>query len=132
MARAERRCYHVLRGNAEPVANRTDARRDAPSMTVDHVKARRHLSRRDPILKQLMKAVRPCTMRHEPDGFAALVRSIISQQISTRAAASIHERLLKSLGRRALRPAALLALSDETLRGAGLSAGKVRSLRDLA
>ena len=101
-------------------------------MTVDHVKAHRHLSRRDPVLKRLMAQVGPCTMRHEPDGFAALVRSIIAQQISTKAAASIHGRLLEALGRRGLRPAALLALSDEELRGAGLSASKVRSLRDLA
>jgi len=60
------------------------------------------------------------------------VRSIISQQISTRAAASIHARLLQALGRRGLRPAALLALSDDELRGAGLSGSKARSLRDLA
>jgi DNA-3-methyladenine glycosylase II len=101
-------------------------------MTVDHVKARRHLARRDPRLKGLIALVGPCTLRHEPDGFAALVRSIIAQQISTKAAASIHARLLEALGRRGLRPAALLALSDEQLRGAGLSASKVRSLRDLA
>src|SRR5262249_15666900 len=55
-----------------------------------------------------------------------------SQQISTKAAASIHARLLLALGRRGMRPAALLALSDEELRGAGLSASKARSLRDLA
>jgi DNA-3-methyladenine glycosylase II len=101
-------------------------------MPVDHVKARRHLARRDPVLRRLMAHVGPCTLRHEPDGFAALVRSIVSQQISTRAAASIHARLLQALGRRGLRPGALLALSDEELRGAGLSASKVRSLRDLA
>jgi DNA-3-methyladenine glycosylase II len=101
-------------------------------MTVDHVKARRHLARRDPVLKRLMAHVGPCTLRHEPDGFAALVRSIIAQQISTKAAASIHARLLLALGRRGLRPGALLALSDEELRGAGLSASKGRSLRDLA
>jgi DNA-3-methyladenine glycosylase II len=101
-------------------------------MTIDHVKARRHLTRRDPVLKQLIATVGACTLRYEPDGFAALVRSIVSQQISTRAAASIHGRLLAALGRRRLRPAALLALSDEELRGAGLSASKVLSLRDLA
>ena len=101
-------------------------------MTVDHVKARRHLARRDPVLKLLMAHVGPCTLRHEPDGFAALARSIIAQQISTKAAASIHARLLQALGRRGLRPGALLALSDEELRGVGLSASKARSLRDLA
>ncbi len=102
------------------------------AMTLDQTKARRHLARRDPVLKQLIAAVGPCTLRHEPDGFAALVRSIVAQQISTRAAASIHARLLAALGRRRVRPAALLALSDQELRAAGLSASKARSLRDLA
>jgi len=101
-------------------------------MTVDHTKARRHLARRDPILKRLMAHVGPCTLRHEPDGFAALVRSIIAQQISTRAAAAIQGRLLQALGAHGLQPAALLALADEDLRGAGLSASKARALRDLA
>src|SRR5262249_25820358 len=101
-------------------------------MPINHVTARRHLARRDPVLKRLMAHVGPCTLRYEPDGFAALARSIISQQISTKAAASIHARLLAALGRRGLRPAALLALSDEELRGAGLSSSKMRSLRDLA
>jgi DNA-3-methyladenine glycosylase II len=101
-------------------------------MPVDTAKARRHLSRRDPVLKLLMAAVGPCTLRHEPDGFAALLRSIISQQISTKAAASIHARLLATLGDGGLRPEALLALSDEQLRAAGLSSSKARSLRDLA
>jgi DNA-3-methyladenine glycosylase II len=101
-------------------------------MTIDYTKARRHLARRDAVLKRVMTAIGPCTLRHEPDGFAALVRSIIAQQISTKAAASIHARLLQALGRKRMRPAALLALSDDELRAAGLSASKVRSLRDLA
>jgi DNA-3-methyladenine glycosylase II len=101
-------------------------------MSVDHTKARRHLVRRDAVLRQLIGHVGPCTLRHEPDGFAALARSIISQQISTKAAAAIHGRLLETLGRRGLRPAALLALADDQLRAAGLSGSKARSLRDLA
>ena len=101
-------------------------------MTMDYTRARRHLSRRDPILKRLITHVGPCTLRYEPDGFVALARSIISQQISTRAALAIGGRLLQTLGDEGLRPAALLALSDEQLRAAGLSASKVRALCDLA
>jgi len=37
----------------------------------------------------LIRAVGPCTLRHETDHFAILVRSIISQQISTKAAIAI-------------------------------------------
>src|SRR5438067_857075 len=76
----------------------TRGARNDPHMTIDYAKARRHLARRDPKLKQLMAAIGPCTLRYEPDGFAALARSIVSQQISTRAAASIHARLLQTVG----------------------------------
>jgi DNA-3-methyladenine glycosylase II len=95
-------------------------------------KAQRHLSRRDPVLKRLVRLVGPCTLWFEPDGFAALVRCIIAQQISTRAARSIHDRLAVALAPAGIVPSALLAASDEALRGAGLSAAKARSLRDLA
>jgi DNA-3-methyladenine glycosylase II len=95
-------------------------------------KAQRHLSRRDPVLKRLVRLVGPCTLWFEPDGFAALARCIIAQQISTRAARSIHGRLAAALAPADVAPAALLTASDEVLRGAGLSAAKARSLRDLA
>jgi DNA-3-methyladenine glycosylase II len=94
--------------------------------------ARRHLSRRDPVLKRLSGAIGPCTLWHNPDGFVTLVRSIISQQISGRAAQSIGARLEQCLGPAGFAPGAILAATDETLRAAGLSAAKARSLRDLA
>src|ERR1700722_19675546 len=96
------------------------------------LKAQRHLSRKDSILKGLIRQVGPCTLRHDPDGFGVLVRSIISQQISTRAALAIGERLHKSLGRAGLKPTSILRASDDTLRAAGMSANKVRCLRELA
>jgi DNA-3-methyladenine glycosylase II len=95
-------------------------------------KAQRHLARRDPVLKRLIGLVGPCTLRHDPDHFAVLVRAIVSQQISTKAAASIGARLRQTLGRRGVRPAAILAASDEALRAAGLSTAKRLALRDLA
>lgn len=100
--------------------------------SLDYGKAHRHLSRRDTILRRLIREYGPCTLRSDPDGFGVLCRSIISQQISTKAAISITAKLLKVLGRRGLRPAAVAAASDEDLRGAGLSASKLRSLRDLS
>ena len=51
--------------------------------------ARRHLSRSDPILREVIRQIGPFTLQHNPDGFAVLVHSIISQQISTKAAAAI-------------------------------------------
>ena len=93
-------------------------------------KAQRHLARRDSVLRPLIRAVGPCTLKHSPDHFATLVRSIVSQQISTKAAIVIGNRLLEAVGR--FQPRRILAASDEALRAAGLSQGKRLSLRDLA
>jgi DNA-3-methyladenine glycosylase II len=95
-------------------------------------KAQRHLARRDPVLKQLVATIGPCTLTFNADRFGTLVRSIISQQISTKAALSIHAKLQTALGPDGVTPAAILAAADEHLRGAGLSASKTRSLRDLS
>jgi DNA-3-methyladenine glycosylase II len=64
--------------------------------------------------------------------FLSLARSIVGQQISVKAAASINARLLSLFGKRKPSPALLLSFSDEQLRRAGLSKGKVIYLRDLA
>jgi DNA-3-methyladenine glycosylase II len=93
-------------------------------------KAQRHLARRDPILKRLMKQIGPCTLTINPDGFSVLVRSIVSQQISSKAARSISGRLEESIG--GIVPKAVLGASDDTLRAAGLSVAKTRAVRDLA
>jgi DNA-3-methyladenine glycosylase II len=99
---------------------------------MDYLHAERHLKRRDAVLRNLIKSVGPCTLQHNPDGFQILARSIVSQQISTKAAKAISARLVAALGRGGLRPRAIMAASDETLLGAGLSRGKMLSLRDLA
>ncbi|MCI0638656.1 MAG: DNA-3-methyladenine glycosylase [Gemmataceae bacterium] len=98
----------------------------------DDPKIVRHLSRRDTVLKALIRQVGTCTLQVTPDGFAVLARSIISQQISTKAALAIAGRFIKALGRGGLRPKAVLKASEEIMREAGLSAMKVRSLKDLA
>jgi len=94
--------------------------------------AERYLGRRDPVLKKLMARIGPCTMRHDPDHFGVLARSIISQQISGKAAISIGAKVVRTLAPATLRPAAILATGDQALRSAGLSSNKTRSLRDLA
>jgi DNA-3-methyladenine glycosylase II len=97
----------------------------------EFAKARRYLSRRDAVLRKLIKRVGPCTLCPNPDRFGVLVRSIVSQQISGKAAASISARLLQAAGKRGLHPKALDALDDAAFRAAGLSAGKVKAIRDL-
>lgn len=95
-------------------------------------KAQRHLSRRDPVLRQLIKEIGPCTLQHDSDLFGVLVRSIVAQQISTKAARAIGNRLRAALEPHGLRHDVILAAEDETLRQAGLSTAKRRSLKDLA
>jgi 3-methyladenine DNA glycosylase/8-oxoguanine DNA glycosylase len=97
-----------------------------------HHKARRHLVRRDNVLKTIICEVGACTLVPNPDHFGLLVRSIISQQISTKAAIAIGGRLKASMGRRGITPRAILDAPEATLRAAGLSANKMLALRDLA
>jgi DNA-3-methyladenine glycosylase II len=98
--------------------------------TIDS-QARRHLSRRDPILQEVIRLIGPCTLQHNPDGFAVLVHSIISQQISTKAAAAIRGRLVNLLGPKGITLGAIRKASDDKLRAAGLSINKIRCFRDL-
>lgn len=93
--------------------------------------ARRHLQR-DPVLRDLMRRVGPCRLATRDEGthFEALVRSIIYQQLSGKAARTIHERVIAALGE--VTPERIAATGDETLRTAGLSRQKVAYLRDLA
>jgi DNA-3-methyladenine glycosylase II len=102
------------------------------ALPATYQKAQRHLARRDRILKRLIAMIGPCTLQPRRDRFASLVRSIVAQQISTRAAAAINGRLAQALASTGITPAAVLASSGDTLRSAGLSASKVRSLHDLA
>src|SRR4051812_21215819 len=88
--------------------------------------ARRHLARRDPILKRVMAAVGPCTMKPDPDGFFVLSRAIVGQLISTKAAQTIYGRLQAAMAPEGVVPARLRAASEETLRGVGLSRSKTR------
>ena len=98
-------------------------------------RARRALMRRDPRLSALIKRVGRCRLpearTREP--FAALVRAILSQQLSGKAADTIHGRVVTLVGgQEALLPAALLAVDPVALRGAGVSRPKISYLRDLA
>ncbi len=88
---------------------------------------------RDPVIANLVGLVGPLGHRQRsPDGhFGALVRSIVSQQLSGRAAHAILQRVVTAAGGH-LTAEAITALSDERLRAAGLSGNKVASVRDLS
>jgi DNA-3-methyladenine glycosylase II len=88
---------------------------------------------RDPVVANLV--VRAGRIKHrprDPDGhFGALVRAIVFQQLAGAAARAIHGRV-RALVDGDLTPAALAGVTDEALRGAGLSAAKLASIRDLS
>jgi DNA-3-methyladenine glycosylase II len=88
---------------------------------------------RDPVLAQLVERVGYVKHRpRDPDGpFAALVRSIVFQQLAGRAAQAIYGRVRAAVGE-SLTPESLSAASDAALRGAGLSGNKLAALRDLS
>ncbi len=66
------------------------------------------------------------------DAYGALLRAIIGQQLSTKAARTIYLRVLELFGGTTPSPEQLLAAAEEDLRGAGLSGRKVEYVRDLA
>lgn len=96
--------------------------------------AERHLARRCPSLRRLIRAHGPSTLgatRRDP--FHVLASSIIGQQLSTKAADTIQARVHALVGARTrLRPEQLLSVSAEALRGAGLSHAKCKWLHALS
>jgi 3-methyladenine DNA glycosylase/8-oxoguanine DNA glycosylase len=97
-------------------------------------KGRRHLLRRDPRLAAHIKKMGRRRPNFDPrDPFHALVRAVLSQQLSTKAADTIESRVIALVGGGdGLNPESLLALSPDALRAAGVSRPKISYLRDLA
>src|SRR3989442_8822066 len=105
---------------------------EARPKRVSHAEAAEILATRDPVLAGLIAAGGPIRIgRRTGSHFAGLVEAIVYQQLAGAAARAIHGRLVAALDND-VEPEALLALSDEALRAAGLSTNKARSLRDLA
>jgi DNA-3-methyladenine glycosylase II len=99
----------------------------------DYARARRLLLRRDPVLAALIRRHGPCGLAAalRADHFSALVRAIVGQQLSTKAATTIHRRLIELLGGNTATPEGISALTDLQLRSVGLSRQKTAYLRDL-
>lgn len=100
----------------------------------DFARARRALMRRDPILAPVIRKYKHHSILDTPsiDPFSALVGTITSQQLSTKAAATIHRRILDLMPRGVATPEAVERTTDEQLRAAGLSRQKIAYVRDLA
>jgi DNA-3-methyladenine glycosylase II len=100
--------------------------------------ALRALRKGDPVMASLIErygdpdGVLARRGRRPGDAYGALVRSIVGQQLSSKAARSIYERLIALFDGRTPTPRELLDMDPEEIRGVGLSRAKVAFLRDLA
>ena len=95
------------------------------------------LSAADPVMKRLVEehgAIVRRDLRSERlgDAYGALLRSIVGQQLSTKAARTIYGRMLELFDGHAPTPKQLLAVDPDKIRAAGLSRPKISYLRDLA
>jgi DNA-3-methyladenine glycosylase II len=107
----------------------------SPLQGFDRQLAIAHLRAADPVLGAVIDHVGPFALERLPARslFEALMRSIVYQQLHGKAAATIHARVLTVLGSHGgAIPASLQRASEEELRAAGLSRGKLAAIRDLA
>ena len=102
--------------------------------SAEYHKARRLLMRRDTVLGAAIRQIGDCGLaeRQRKDHLSALIGAIVSQQLSTKAAATIFGRFVALFPDGHIPHAqAIHAIDDATLRGVGLSGQKVGYLRDL-
>jgi len=90
-----------------------------------------HLRKSDPVLRAIIEGVGRFRMQFSPQEFHSLAEAIVYQQLNGRAAETIFERFAALAGD-PLTPEGILKLSDEQMRGAGLSKQKTAYLKDLA
>ncbi len=104
-------------------------------------KARAALAASDPTMAALIERVGKIDLKERlarrgeerpGDAYGALLRAIVGQQLSTKAARTIYLRVLEIFGGTTPSPQQLLDASEAELRGAGLSGRKVEYVRDLA
>jgi DNA-3-methyladenine glycosylase II len=99
-----------------------------------HRKAIAHLKKVDSVMADVIRQVGKCTLepRTEWTHFDALVRSIVYQQLSGKAASTIHGRVVTLIGTGDAAPSNIISKTHEELRAAGLSNQKASYVRNLA
>ncbi len=130
--RAARSIYKVLGENTGEWRFGFGAKGNSLANNNKFDKAVNALRAGDRDLARVIDRVGPCGLVAQPDGFHALLRAIVAQQVSKHAAASIFARLLALFPSDRPDPHALLALPHEALMGCGLSRRKVDYARDLS
>jgi len=93
--------------------------------------AKKTLSKRDPVLKKIIKKFNKGFLTTRKDPFFSLCRTIVGQQISTKAADSIWLKFEKKCKKKII-PKNILKLSSSNLRSAGLSHQKISYLKNIA
>lgn len=94
--------------------------------------AEKFLAKADPVMQNLISTHGKCLLKPQKDMFLVLCDSIISQQISVKAAAAIMKRFCTLFPKETPTPSLLLDLPDEVVRGVGCSGSKVKYVKDLA
>jgi DNA-3-methyladenine glycosylase II len=90
-----------------------------------------HLKKSDPVMRTIIERIGPCRMQFSPPEFHSLAEAIVYQQLNGKAAETIFKRFAALAGE-PLTPQGILKLSDEQIRGAGLSKQKSAYLKDLS
>jgi DNA-3-methyladenine glycosylase II len=90
-----------------------------------------HLKQSDPVLAAIIERIGPCRMNFGEPTFHALAEAILYQQLNGKAAETIFNRFTALAGDPPT-PKGILKLTDEQMRGVGLSRQKTTYLRDLA
>jgi DNA-3-methyladenine glycosylase II len=91
----------------------------------------RHLKKSDPVLRAIIERVGPFRMEFSEPKFHSLAEAIVYQQLNGKAAETIFKRFAAIAGE-PLAPEGILKLTNEQMRGVGLSKQKSAYLRDLA
>ena len=97
-----------------------------------YVRETEALVRKDGTLREVVRRVGPCTLAPSNDHFLTLAEAILWQQLSWKAARSIHAKLLDVLGNSRPRPVDIARAPDSVLAKAGISRQKIRYLKGLA
>lgn len=94
-------------------------------------KALQHFKKADPLLYELAKSIDPIVLEKSPNHFIRLVRAIVGQQLSVKAASTIFGRFEK-LFKKEITASGILKLRDDDIRACGISYPKIKYIKDLA
>ena len=93
--------------------------------------ATKELSRNDPVIMKIIKLYSGDKMQLKNNAFLTLVRSVVGQQISVKAADSVWKKL-EELCRESIEPERIKSFSEDELRSAGLSRSKANYIQNIA